>query len=75
MAKDAVKTWQAEAHEFKAFKGSFIDTEEAKLIKSTFEERETKKADRKLRPIRGITSNKKLYNAKEILNKVKQAKA
>ena len=49
LEKDEIKEWQSESHYMRNNQGSLMNKEEAKLMNSGYETRETKKAYHRLR--------------------------
>lgn len=71
--QDEIIQWQKETMQFRFTKGDFIDPVERMLMESGFETRETKKAEKLKLDTIGLKVNRKFYNPKEILKKMKKA--
>lgn len=70
---DDITKWQKETHDDKFTKGSFLTPTEAWLQNSSYVTRETKKAN--MIPLRALSTRveKKAYNAKDIMKRMKKA--
>ena len=71
--KDEVKKWQKESHFDKYAKGSMMSDLERFMMESTFTHREQKKANKLKLDNLGDKIHAKIYNAKDILKKIKKA--